>query len=68
MSNRTVLDTTEPYSEDTSSEDTYPLSFQVRTRLSLFITFLSCLNVLQVILKCCIFIYQELGACLLSGY
>lgn len=30
MSNRTVLDTTEPYSnEQTPAEDVYPLSFQV---------------------------------------
>lgn len=30
MSNRTVLDTTEPYNnEQTSAQDIYPLSFQV---------------------------------------
>lgn len=39
MSNRTVLDTTEPYNdEETAPEDAYPLSFQVRLQFSLLVT------------------------------
>lgn len=40
MSNRTVLDTTEPYAhERSSSEDIYPISFQVCFHESTFISF-----------------------------